>query len=150
MEIAQGQPKPEFHPFSSRIQLEYKADVKTSQRQCEANAKSRRSAAPTGRHLYAQTITPTASAVTNKLMSDFHTQKEKSLSKSSLITSLLHILALNKTKRRFPFHCQTRLLQMLHIYIYTQTPLFRSLILERFWRGVLLKSFKSKDFELEG
>ena len=55
------------------------------------------------------------------------------------LVGLLRLLQWNlsyKTKRRFPFHCQTRLLAFhIYIYIYTQTQLFRISILERFWRG---------------
>ena len=55
------------------------------------------------------------------------------------LVGLLRLLQWNlsyKTKRRFPFHCQTRLLQnAIYIYIYMQTQLFRTSILERFWRG---------------
>ena len=43
---------------------------------------------------------------------------------------------LNSTiKRRFPFQCQTRLLQnAIYIYIYTQTQLFEVSIWKGFWR----------------
>ena len=93
---------------------ECEANVKILRSRCQGECEADVKNALTGRYLHTQTCTRNASAVTNKLTSDWNTQTDKFVSMSALLTSLPPRSWLDGNfynKRRFPFHCQDRLLK---------------------------------------